>query len=325
MDIHIQLTNAGLDISNVTLSYYVSPGPYVVFDTGVSKIILLAGVDYTIPDGSTFVKITSTGLCDNEVIIPIVLTTTTTSTTTTEFLIPAPSLGVRMNMITEVPSDYSITQINFKGDDLLLSTVYGDVYLTQQPLSVLAIGSGTLIASVVGAAPDIYGDITVKDSDGNIYTQSYVGSGDYTFTTPDVVINGANMIFVELTISNNTTTTTTTTTTSTSTTTSTTSTTSSTTSTTTTAYDCGLISEVTYSHTDTTPGNDDGTITLTETGSVVGLYRVFNASGWVLIATSPGTPGSPFTFTDLPAANYYVLVNYDYGCNGYIPVTIGTV
>ena len=81
MDINIQLTTVGVDADNFILYYYIPPGPYVQFDTGVSRAILLAGVNYTIPDNSTEVKIVSTGVCTNELILTISLITTTSTTT----------------------------------------------------------------------------------------------------------------------------------------------------------------------------------------------------------------------------------------------------
>jgi len=145
--------------------------------------------------------------------------TSTTTTTTTENLIPPPMMKVAMNIDSAIPDDYAITQINFKGDNLLSETILGGTTVTQLPMLPANIGTGTLTVSATGDVPSESGSIVVIDSNFVTTTLAYTGAGDYVFNNPTFVINNIQRIFVNFFIDNPTTTTTTTSTTSTSTTT----------------------------------------------------------------------------------------------------------
>lgn len=81
MTVLITLTTAGVDSGPFDL-YSDLDGYISAFETGVSKASLLAGYSSAlVPDGTTNIRIKSTGVCVN--FIDIVLTTTTTSTSTT--------------------------------------------------------------------------------------------------------------------------------------------------------------------------------------------------------------------------------------------------
>lgn len=76
----ITLTLAGADTGPFNL-YSDIDGYVTAFETGVPKASLLAG--YTtalVPDGTSIIKVLSTGLCTNSIYIPLVYTTTSTTT-----------------------------------------------------------------------------------------------------------------------------------------------------------------------------------------------------------------------------------------------------
>jgi hypothetical protein len=80
MTVFIQLIGVGTDSGPYSLFYDVNPTPFVV---GVSRATLIAGANYTIPDGSYSVTVRSTGVCPDVITLPIASPPTTTSTTTT--------------------------------------------------------------------------------------------------------------------------------------------------------------------------------------------------------------------------------------------------
>lgn len=256
-------------------------------------------------------------------------TSSTTTTTTTQAILPPPNMVVIMDITSPVQDDYTITQINFDGDDLLGATIVGSTVMTQIPLGLGNLGTGTLIVSITGATPTVSGDIEVVDSDLVTDSQTYTSAGDYTFN--GFVISNTQQVYVTLTIDNTPTTTTTTTTetptttttttteapTTTTTTTTeaptTTTTTSSTTTTTTTVCDCAGIS-FTIDKTDTTWGNNDGTVSITVNGGGGPDYRFFLYSypPYVEVDDSGDLIVNTYTFTGLPAKQYRVLV-YPFG------------
>lgn len=89
MTVLITLTIAGANTGPFNL-YSDVDGYISAFEEGVSKASLEAGhTSYTVPDGTTIVRVMSNGECTNYIDIPItLLTTTTTTSTTTTILIP---------------------------------------------------------------------------------------------------------------------------------------------------------------------------------------------------------------------------------------------
>lgn len=86
MTVLITLTVAGADSGPFDL-YSDLDGYVSAFETGVSKASLLAGYSSSaVPNGTTTIRIKSTGACNNYIDISVVTTTTTTSTTTTAFV-----------------------------------------------------------------------------------------------------------------------------------------------------------------------------------------------------------------------------------------------
>jgi len=82
MTVTVTLTSLGADLDNFTLT--ADGDSYTaIIASGVARATLLAGATYTnVADGSTKIKVVSTGLCTNELIIDIVPLPTTTTTTT---------------------------------------------------------------------------------------------------------------------------------------------------------------------------------------------------------------------------------------------------
>ena len=81
MNVYIKLTIAGVDTGPFSL-YSDVDGFATPFETGVSRASLVAGYTATdVPDGSTEIKLVSTGSCTNSVTIDIGLSTTSTTTT----------------------------------------------------------------------------------------------------------------------------------------------------------------------------------------------------------------------------------------------------
>ena len=82
MTVLITLTTAGTDTGPFNL--YSNVDGYVsAFETGVSKAALVAGYSSAlVPNGTTTIRIKSTGTCVNYIDVTVVTTTTTTSSTT---------------------------------------------------------------------------------------------------------------------------------------------------------------------------------------------------------------------------------------------------
>jgi hypothetical protein len=91
MIVFIQLTTVGANAGPFNL--YADAG-VILFAISVSAATLITGNNYTIPDGTTYIKVVSTGVCTNSTDIYISTTTTTTTviptttTTTTTTVIP---------------------------------------------------------------------------------------------------------------------------------------------------------------------------------------------------------------------------------------------
>ena len=92
MTVLITLTTAGADSGPFDL-YSNLDGYVSAFETGVSKAALLAGYSSAlVPNGTSTIRIKSTGVCTNYIDVTVVTTTTTTtstsSTTTTSTTTP---------------------------------------------------------------------------------------------------------------------------------------------------------------------------------------------------------------------------------------------
>lgn len=97
MTVLITLTTAGADAGPFNL-YSNTDGYVTAFATGISKATLLGGyLSSAVPDGTTSIRVVSTGTCTNYIYISVEGTTTTTtstsSTTTTTTTTIAPIIA----------------------------------------------------------------------------------------------------------------------------------------------------------------------------------------------------------------------------------------
>jgi hypothetical protein len=102
MDVLITLTTAGTDTGPFNLFSDVD-GFTSPFETGVSKLDLLAGYATNLaPGGTTIVRVKSEGLCTNfiDIVLTVPTTTTTTSTCPTYY-----------ELVGCEPEDYAFTTI----------------------------------------------------------------------------------------------------------------------------------------------------------------------------------------------------------------------
>ena len=115
MTVLITLTTAGTDTGPFDL--YSNVDGYVsAFETGVSKSALVAGYSSAlVPNGTTTIRIKSTGTCVNYIDVTVITTTTTTTTatpttTTTTTAAPATELFVYAKYInSQSPGDLQYT------------------------------------------------------------------------------------------------------------------------------------------------------------------------------------------------------------------------
>jgi len=85
MTVLITLTTAGADSGPFDL-YSDTDGYVSAFETGVSKAALVAGYSSNlVPNGTTTIRVKSTGVCTNYIDIIVVTTTTTTTTSAPSF------------------------------------------------------------------------------------------------------------------------------------------------------------------------------------------------------------------------------------------------
>ena len=102
ISVFVQLTLAGTDVGPFTI--IPLPNPAIVW--GVSRIDLLYGQTYSVPDNTNIIRIQSTGICTNY--IDLIIGTTTTTTTTTA--IPGTTTTTSSTTTEYVPVEYWNTQ-----------------------------------------------------------------------------------------------------------------------------------------------------------------------------------------------------------------------
>jgi len=166
----ITLTSAGSDLDNFGL--YSDTDSYVTpFETGITRGQLLGGyTSVVVPDGTTIIRATSTGLCTNSLDIPVVPSTTTTTTTaapttttttvaptttttttvaptttTTTTAIPQPIVG-SISSTTDVTTACGLTQdtvvyVHTIGDPTGQVISIGDVVYTTNALTTPFVGN----------------------------------------------------------------------------------------------------------------------------------------------------------------------------------------
>jgi hypothetical protein len=125
ISVTITLTTPGGDTGPFDL-YSNADGYVSAFETGVSKSSLTSGYLSTlVPDGSTIVRVKSTGTCTNYIDITISgAPTTTTSTTTTTTTAPPVIIPVSYNLSGSGTT--SLKELKFYKNGVLIQTVNSD-------------------------------------------------------------------------------------------------------------------------------------------------------------------------------------------------------
>jgi hypothetical protein len=85
MTVLITLTTYGSDTGPFDI-YSNATGSFVIVEQGVSKNDLIVGYELVVPDNTTQIKVESTGVCTNDIVLgvtPLPTTTTTSSSSTT--------------------------------------------------------------------------------------------------------------------------------------------------------------------------------------------------------------------------------------------------
>lgn len=155
MTVLITLTTAGTDSGPFNL--YSNVDGYVsAFATGVAKSALLAGYSSAaVPDGTTIIRVDSTGLCTNFVDINVITTTTTTTTTppttttttTAAVISESYNLSVAEGDICSAPTGAILYSAGVAGPGIIL---YTDPALTtpQTGFNYVVIGGGGSVYNI---------------------------------------------------------------------------------------------------------------------------------------------------------------------------------
>lgn len=177
----VQLATAGSDTGPLFNLYSNVDGYSSAFETGVTKLDLLAGyTSYLVPDGTTIIRVCSTGPdCFNCVDIPVASTTTSSTSTI--------AANTEITIINNTES-VTFDSISMSGNPLLPGPFYptpGNTYLTSYP-------SGTYSVTVTLLnVPN--SNTTIRIDDGDIiqcYTFPTAGLV-MTHTFPVVSLTGA--------------------------------------------------------------------------------------------------------------------------------------
>lgn len=175
----LTLLAAGTDTGPFNL--YSNVDGYVsAFETGVSKASLLGGyTTYSVPDGTSIIRVCSTGVCTNCVDFVIGSSTTTTSTSTSS---PNTEINI-INNTDGVTIDNILMGINPLPPGSGLYPGPGDSYLTTYP-------SGTYNVTVTLLnVPN--NNTTVRIDDGDlIHCYTYPAGISVSYTFVGVFLSG---------------------------------------------------------------------------------------------------------------------------------------
>jgi len=143
MIVLITLTTAGADAGPFNL-YSDTDGYLTAFASGISKATLLGGyLSSAVPDGTTSIRIVSTGICTNYIYIPVEgITTTTTSSSSTSS--------------TSTTTTIAPIMVDWYASKLLGCP--NNAFYTVSKNSVI-VASGVLGLSASGSFPVVVGDI----------------------------------------------------------------------------------------------------------------------------------------------------------------------
>ncbi len=148
MTVLITLTTAGLDAGPFDL-YSNVDGYSVPFETGVSKLALLAGYTSTlVTDNTITVRVRSTGVCTNYIDIPIGGITTTTTTTT-----EAPIVCISYDVLIPDVDTVTISYYDCNNNFVPLEPLTGPdaIQFCAKEGTILTVPSGTSIVTALGS------------------------------------------------------------------------------------------------------------------------------------------------------------------------------
>lgn len=170
MTITITLTSAGSDSGPFDI-YGNSTGAFVLITSGVSKLSLTSGYNISVPDGTTVVRVQSTGTCTNYQDIPVQTTTTTTAPPTTA----APAFK-SVNVNNNSSSGY-VTVYGLEVDGIVLIEDTGSFPLTAgQSLTGQAYNNSSTASVYVSFSTPTDAPVTVINSYGVPYCVQSPGS-----------------------------------------------------------------------------------------------------------------------------------------------------
>lgn len=206
MTVLITLTTAGTDTGPFNL-YSDVDGFVTPFATGVSRSALLAGYSATtVPNGTTTIRVMSTGTCTNYIDISV---TTTTSTTTT-------GVPTTTSTTTGLPTTTSTTTTSVPGNNFFVvnsSTTASVLDVTEAGTQFYVIAVGSYPVGPVQTLEGVHAGLVTATIDVSINTsvagcltlyintipqgqQNISGSGVYSF--PMISFSSTDLVEIEL-------------------------------------------------------------------------------------------------------------------------------
>ena len=167
MTVLITLTTAGADTGPFSL--YSNLDSYTsAFETGVSKSALIAGYSSAlVPDGTSTIRVLSTGTCTNYVDLSVITTTTTTTTT------PPPTTTTTTTLASIIYYSSASTTEACAGSNTLTSVVYigtpgicnatgiqGDQFVGSPAGSTVWVSDGVNVREATIDDPNVSGSAT---------------------------------------------------------------------------------------------------------------------------------------------------------------------
>jgi hypothetical protein len=155
MTVLITLTTAGIDSGPFNL-YSDVDGYVSAFATGIGRATLLVGYSSAaVPDGTTIIRVSSSGNCTNYIDLAVVATTTTTTTglttTTTTFTTTTTTTGIAYNLSLGSPD----CRLNNCGDGAVCAVRY-DINVDNAPVGsylTVTYNSGNASVSLYDSSP----------------------------------------------------------------------------------------------------------------------------------------------------------------------------
>ena len=154
MTIKITLTSAGSDSGPFDI-YENSTGSFVLVQANVSKPLLVQGYNVTVPNGTTIVRVQSTGECTNYQDISVQITTTTAEPTTTAAptTTEAPIVCISYNVEIPEVDTVTISYYDCNNNFVPLEPLTGPdaIQFCAKEGTILTVPSGTSIVTALGS------------------------------------------------------------------------------------------------------------------------------------------------------------------------------